>query len=53
VLAEHGSGVFIVIRRRLLFVPAAHWLPEAALADALRLANLTEERFAELRATAR
>jgi len=50
VLAEHGHGLFIVIRRRLLFVPAGHWLPEAALADALRVANLTDERFAELRA---
>ena len=52
VLAQHGHGLFIVIRRRLLFVPAAHWLPEAALADALRVANLTDERFAELRAAA-
>ncbi|HTQ47957.1 MAG TPA: hypothetical protein VMI75_34605 [Polyangiaceae bacterium] len=52
VLARHGHGSFIVIRRRLLFVPAMHWLPEAALADALRLANLTDERFVELRADA-
>jgi len=50
VLAEHGHGLFIVIRRRLLFVPAAHWLPEAALVDALRVANLTDEQFAKLRA---
>jgi hypothetical protein len=52
VLARHGHGLFIVIRRRLLFVPAAHWLPEAALADVLRLANLTDERFVELCAAA-
>jgi len=50
VLARHGHGIFMVIRRRLLFVPAMHWLPELAVADALRLANLTDERFLELRA---
>jgi hypothetical protein len=50
VLARHGHGIFIVIRRRLLFVPATHWLPEVAVLDALRLANLTDEQFVELRA---
>jgi hypothetical protein len=51
-LARQGYGVFIAVRRRLLFVPATHWLPELALADALRVANLTDEQFLELRAAA-
>jgi hypothetical protein len=42
----------MAIRRRLLFLPAIHWLPEAALADALRMANLTDDQFMELRAAA-
>jgi hypothetical protein len=52
VLASPDHGVFMAIRRRLLFLPAIHWLPEAALADALRLANLTDDQFMELRAAA-
>jgi hypothetical protein len=52
VLARQGHGVFIAVRRRLLFVPANHWLPEAAVADVLKAANLTDDQFLELREVA-
>ncbi len=52
-VARQGHGVLVSIRRRLVFVPATHWVPEEALADVLRSAGLTPERFAELRAEAR
>lgn len=52
VLARQGHGVIVAIQRRLVFVSSTFWVAEAALADALRAARLTPERFLELRAAA-
>ncbi|HEY8091529.1 MAG TPA: hypothetical protein VIF09_26875 [Polyangiaceae bacterium] len=52
VLARQPHGVMVQIRKRLVFVHAAHWVTEATMTDALRAAGLTPARFAELRETA-
>lgn len=50
VLARQEHGVFVAVRRHLVFVPATWWVSAAVLADSLRAARLTPERFLELRA---
>lgn len=50
VLARQGHGVLVDIRRHLVFVPATRWVTDRALADALKAAGLTLERFLDLRA---
>lgn len=49
VLARQVHGVLVDIRRHLVFLPPTGWVSESTLADALRAANLTVERFLELR----
>ena len=48
-LAQQGHGVLLAIQRHLVFVSSTLWVEERALADALRAARLTPERFLELR----
>lgn len=52
VLARQAHGVLLAINRRLVFVSSPRWVADAVLADALRAARLTPERFVELRASA-
>ena len=49
VLARQAHGVLVDIRKHLVFLPPSGWVSDATLADALRAANLTVERFLELR----
>ncbi len=49
VLARQAHGVLVDIRRHLVFLPPSGWVSDSTLADALRAANLTVERFLELR----
>jgi hypothetical protein len=51
VLVSQAHGVIVAIHKHLVFVSATFWVAEAALADALRAARLTPERFLELRAS--
>jgi len=53
VLARQAHGVFVDIRKHLVFLPPTGWVSDATLADALRAANLTLERFLELRGVGR
>jgi hypothetical protein len=49
VLARQAHGVLVDIRRHLVFLPPSGWVSDSTLVDALRAANLTVERFLELR----
>jgi hypothetical protein len=51
VLARQAHGVLLDVRRRLVFVPPSRWVSDATVADALRAAAMTRERFLELRHT--
>lgn len=52
VLARQAHGALLAIHKHLVFVSSTLWVAEEALADALRAARLTPERFLELRASA-
>jgi hypothetical protein len=49
VLARPPHGQLLEVRRRLVFVPSTLFVPDLALADALRSAGLSPTRFQELR----
>jgi hypothetical protein len=49
VLARQAHGVLVDIRKRLVFLPPSGWVSDSTLDDALRAANMTVERFLELR----
>lgn len=51
ILARPPHGHLLEIHERLVFVPSRLFVPDPALADALRSAGLSPARFQELRAT--
>lgn len=53
VLSRQGHGVLLKVRQRLVFVPVTYSVSEWTLTDALRAAEITPQRFLEIRASMR
>lgn len=53
VISRQPHGVLLKVRQRLVFIPSTPWVSEGTVVDALRAADISPDRFLEMRAASR